>query len=267
MRALVTGAAGFVGSHLCDRLLKDGWAVVGYDNMSTGRHENLPKHDNFHLYISDIGDYRMLEVAFREKIDAVFHVAAATMPACDNKARALMINSNSSMRVAMVSAEHHVPKFVYSSTCSVYGDCEKASETTAVNPRGIYASSKYSGELAIKCVRDCTILRYASLYGPRHWGGVIQKWQEQMRLGKPVTIYGDGDQTRTMTSVFDVVDANIRALNLNGIYNVCGPTAYTMNEIAHMMGAKNIEYIPDPTDAPRYSVISSKLGYGRPFCV
>ena len=267
MRALVTGCAGFVGSHLVDRLLVDGWDVIGYDNLSSGKRENLPTDPTFKFYQGDIGDWDMLDMAFGAGVDAVFHQAAATMPYCDNPARAFMVNANGSLRVALLSIKHKVPKFVYASTCSVYGDCAFADEQTPPKPNGVYASSKLAGEYAIQSVRDCCVLRYASLYGPRHWGGVIQKWQRQMSDGEPVTIYGDGEQTRTMTHVADVIEANIRALELDGVHNVAGPRAYTMNEVSDLMGVKERDYIPDTTEAPRHSVIESDLGHGRPFCV
>jgi UDP-glucose 4-epimerase len=221
---LVTGGAGFIGSHLVDRLLELRHRVIVVDNLSTGKLKNLNPSATFHH--TDITHPSVDEVFKREHPDLVFHLAAQTSvskstrdPIDDGE-----VNVIGTLRIAEASRRHGVDKFVYSSTGgALYGDPEESpcSDDHPVAPLSPYGMSKYLGEAYLEFYRrqyrlNYTTLRYGNVYGPRQdphgEAGVVSIFAQAMLEGKQPEIFGDGNQERDFISVEDVVEANICAI-------------------------------------------------------
>ena len=228
-RWLVTGAAGFIGSHLVDRLLSHGQEVVGLDNLSTGKIENLreaQKSSKFHLLH---GDIRSLEDC-RKAVDGVqgiFHQGAlASVPMSIRDPLATHeVNVTGTVNIFKAAVDAEVKRVVYASSSSVYGDCPRVPiiEEEILSPLSPYALSKMAKEQYAKVFERCygleTVgLRYFNVFGPRQdpnspYSGVISIWSEALQKGKPAKIYGDGTSTRDYCAVSDVVQANLLAMN------------------------------------------------------
>ena len=223
LRALVTGGAGFIGSHLVDRLLADGDSVSVIDDLSTGSSNNVPPHAQLHRV--DIGDWNSLRdvvTAFRP--DVVFHAAAQTdvgrsIREPDYDARVNVLGALNVLRAAHAAGARRI---VYASSAAVYGSPERlpVPETHPTRPLSDYGSSKLAFEHYLHAYQargliEYAALRFANVYGPRQRsdgeGGVVAIFADGMLAGKPVTIFGDGTKTRDYIYVGDVVDAVIRA--------------------------------------------------------
>ncbi len=233
MRALVTGGAGFIGSHLVDRLLADGHSVSVIDDLSTGSSNNVPPHAQLHRV--DIGDWNSLRdvvTAFRP--DVVFHAAAQTdvgrsIREPDYDARVNVLGGLNVLRATHAAGARRV---VYASSAAVYGPPERlpVPETHPTRPISDYGSSKLALEHYLNAYQargliEYAALRFANVYGPRQRsdgeGGVVAIFTDRMRAGKPVTVFGDGTKTRDYIYVGDVVDATVRAAS--------GPTGVVAN--------------------------------------
>ncbi len=222
-RALVTGGAGFVGSHLVDRLLADGHRVSVVDDLSTGSTTNVPPGAPFHRV--DICDAAALrDVVARFKPEVVFHAAAQTdvrrsIREPDFDARVNVLGALNVLRAAVAVGARRI---VYASSAAVYGNPARVvvSETDPTHPLSEYGASKlafehYLGAYAARGLIEYAALRYANVYGPRQRSdgeaGVVAIFTRQMLAGEPVTIFGDGTKTRDYVFVGDVVEATIRA--------------------------------------------------------
>lgn len=233
-RVIVTGGAGFIGSHIVDVLIEAGYEVAVIDNLSTGKRENLNPKAAF--YEVDICDAEALERVFAEvKPAAVSHQAAmadvrGSLEAPDAYA---MVNVVGTLRLLKAAHRHGVRKIVMASTGgAIYGEGVPlpATEDTVAHPLDPYGVSKLSGEHYLYAFRrnfglDYCALRYGNIYGPRQnpfgEAGVVAIFCGRMLRGQPVTIYGDGRQLRDFTYVGDVADANLRALRAgSGVYNI-----------------------------------------------
>jgi UDP-glucose 4-epimerase len=233
LRALVTGGAGFIGSHLVDRLLADGDSVNVIDDLSTGSSNNVPPHAQLHRV--DIGDWNSLRdvvIAFRP--DVVFHAAAQTdvgrsIREPDYDARVNVLGGLNVLRATHAAGARRV---VYASSAAVYGPPERlpVPETHPTRPISDYGSSKLALEHYLNAYQargliEYAALRFANVYGPRQRsdgeGGVVAIFTDRMRAGKPVTVFGDGTKTRDYIYVGDVVDATVRAAS--------GPTGVVAN--------------------------------------
>ena len=223
--ALVTGGAGFIGSHLVDRLLALDHRVVIIDNLSSGKLKNLNPEATF--YHSDITQPTSSEVFQREQPDIVFHLAAQTSvphstrdPVKDSE-----INVLGTLRMLEAARRNGVEKFIYSSTGgALYGEPEvdPCPDDHPVTPLSPYGMSKYLGELQMEFYRrlyrlNYTSLRYGNVYGPRQdphgEAGVVAIFSQYMLEGKQPEIFGDGNQERDFVCVDDVVEANILAID------------------------------------------------------
>jgi UDP-glucose 4-epimerase len=223
--ALVTGGAGFIGSHLVDRLLALEYRVVIVDNLSTGKLKNLNPAATFHH--TDITHPTVNDVFQREQPDLVFHLAAQTSvnrstkdPINDGE-----INVNGTLRVLEAARRHGIEKFIYSSTGgALYGDPEvdPCPDDHPVKPLAPYGMSKYLGEQYLEFYHrlhrlNYTCLRYGNVYGPRQdplgEAGVVAIFSLAMLEGRQPEIFGDGEQERDFVDVEDVVEANIRAVD------------------------------------------------------
>jgi len=223
--ALVTGGAGFIGSHLVDRLLLDGHRVVVVDDLSSGKLKNLNPEATFHH--TDITQESLNEVFHREQPDLVYHLAAQMSVSESTKApiKDGHINIIGTLRVLEAARRHGIEKIIYSSTGgALYGDPEinPCAEDTAIMPLSPYGLSKYVAEKYIELYHRLynikyTILRYGNVYGPRQdphgEAGVIAIFSQLMLEGKQPHIFGDGEQQRDFVYVDDVVDANIKAID------------------------------------------------------
>jgi len=217
-KALVTGVAGFIGSHIAERLVEMGVAVVGIDDLSAGYESNIPKEVKF--YQRDVCDIVCYGELLRG-VDVVFHQAASKKNIClKNPSRDMEVNGIGTLRLLEQCVSHKVKKFVHASTGSVYGEVKGViNENTARNPQSFYGVSKTAGETYVSLFNkqsglDTTILRYFHVYGDRQeskqeTGGVVAIFTDKILKGEPIYIHGDGTQERVFTYVKDIVEANI----------------------------------------------------------
>lgn len=252
-RCVVTGAAGFIGSNLVRALLDEGWNVVGLDNMSTGRPENLRELTGvreFTFIEGDIRDASALESAFRGA-DVVFHQAAlGSVPrSVDDPWTTHDHNVNGTLNALLAVRAQGVRRFVYAGSSSVYGDSPVLPKTEAMpaNPLSPYAVSKYVGELYCGVFArvyglETVTLRYFNVFGPRQdpnsqYAAVIPRFISALASGKSPTIFGDGEQTRDFTYVDNVVQANILAATVENheiagcAMNIGCGGRYSVNEL------------------------------------
>jgi nucleoside-diphosphate-sugar epimerase len=249
-RALVTGGAGFIGSHLVEELLRDGLEVVSLDNYIAGKRENLrPFHDykTFTEVDCDVCDVDGLRRAM-DGCDIIFHEAASKKTVCmKDPRRDLQINGAGAFNILELARDLGVKKVVHASTGSVYGEAiyYPQDEKHPLNPVSYYGVSKLAGERYAMAFHhlyglDVTVLRYFHVYGPRqdssNVGGVVSIFGRKALLGEPITIFGDGSQQRSFTYVKDVVAANrlvAMATNTAGeVYNCASGIRVTIRELA-----------------------------------
>lgn len=247
---MVTGGAGFIGSHLVDGLLLKNHEVAVLDNLYSGNVQKLRKYEknsSFKFFEGDIRNEEDVEKAV-EGTDVVFHEAAITSVPLSMKKPELTeeVNVEGTVNLLEKCEETGVRKLVYASTCAIYGDVENlpVSEDSPPKFNSPYAKSKFIGEK--KCREfenegdlETVILRYFNVYGPgrggEKQGGVIYRFLKRLDKGKPPVIYGDGNQTRDFVYVEDVVRANILALKNKGIsgqaFNIGSGRAISINEL------------------------------------
>ena len=220
---MVTGGAGFIGSHLADRLLAEGYDVCVVDDLSTGTASNVPPGARLQrVDVCDPASLREAIVAFKPEV--VFHAAAQTdvrrsIREPDFDARVNVLGALNVLRAAVAAGARRI---VYASSAAVYGDPERlpVSEAAATRPISEYGASKlafehYLGAHAARGLIECAVLRYANVYGPRQRSegeaGVVAIFTRRMLAGEPVSIFGDGTKTRDYVYVGDVVEATVRA--------------------------------------------------------
>tara|TARA_A100001037_G_scaffold82576_1_gene74581 strand:+ start:7876 stop:8805 length:930 start_codon:yes stop_codon:yes gene_type:complete len=276
--ALVTGGAGFIGSHLVDQLLDSGFRVVVVDNLSSGQLRNI--NSNCVFMHGDITGDSLDSVFEKEKPGLVFHLAAQSSVAISSEKPILDASTNilGTLRVAQNCAKHGVKKLIYSSTGgAIYGEPPELPVDEATSPRPIsnYGVSKYQGEQFIELYHklhnlNYCILRYANVYGPRQDGngeaGVIPIFASLMQNGKQPTIFGTGEQKRDFVSVHDVVRANMLAITKGGnsVYNIGSSTMYSVNRIYQLI-QEHLEFEQEAlSGAPRPGdVFEISLDYSK----
>jgi UDP-glucose 4-epimerase len=224
MKAVVTGGAGFIGSHLVDELIASGATVHVIDNLSTGLREHVnPKAI---LHVLDICSPETKELIVRVQPDVVFHLAAQVDVQRSIREPDYDVHVNIVGTVNMLEASCQVPvkKIVFASSCAVYGNLQTPliEESDETEPISIYGTSKLTSESFIRLFHQIygipyTILRYANVYGPRQnakgEGGVVAIFLDRIQKGLPLIIHGDGEQTRDFVFVKDVVTANLAAVH------------------------------------------------------
>jgi UDP-glucose 4-epimerase len=252
-RFLVTGGAGFLGSHLVDALLRQGHLVRVLDDLSSGQRENLPRQIQF-LH-GDITDPTTVEEAF-EGIDACFHLAAIASVVRSNREwlRTHEVNLAGTLNILnqarRLRRRREIP-VVYASSAAIYGDCGTVpiGEDTPVAPLSAYGADKRACELHARvagAVHEIPTvgLRFFNLYGPRQdakspYSGVIALFADRLRLGEPVEIFGDGEQVRDFTYVGDAVGALDRALGAAStsapVFNICTGKGTSVRALAGTM--------------------------------
>lgn len=233
VRTLVTGAAGFIGSTLVDRLLADGHSVVGLDDLSTGRADNLSNADNsdkFEFVKADIVDADLLGLLKDTQPEVIFHLAAqiSVKRSVDDPQLDSTVNVVGVVRLAEAARQAGVRKVVHTSSGgSVYGTPPSypTSEDAPTNPASPYAASKVAGEVYFNMFRnlynlDCSHIAPANVYGPRQdphgEAGVVAIFAQALLAGRPTKIFGDGSDTRDYVYVDDVVDAFVKASGPDG---------------------------------------------------
>lgn len=224
MRYLVTGGAGFIGSHICDRLLAEGHQVRILDNFSTGKRENIPASDDVEVIEGDVGDYDTVKSAMQD-INMVFHEAAiASVPeTVGNPLASERVNYRGTLNILEAARHAGVQRVMFACSAAVYGDLPELpkQEGMPVRPLSPYAVDKLASEQACQMYThlyglETVSLRYFNVFGPRQdpsspYSGVISIFTDYINQGKQPTIYGDGEQTRDFVYVSDVVEANILA--------------------------------------------------------
>jgi UDP-glucose 4-epimerase len=235
---LVTGGAGFIGSHLTERLISEGYLVTVVDNFSSGLIDNLPpKATLFKLAVSDPGLEKIIK---KQKPEIIFHLAAASSIQSPKEA-VLTSNVAGSYNLFSAAASSGVKKVIFASSAAVYGPVKSLSvkETSPLKADTAYGLSKLTGELyGNQFSREfkVTNLRFANVYGPRQKhqgeGGVVSIFANWLLAGKSPIIFGDGEQTRDFIFVDDVVSALIKAMSGSaGTYNVSTNESVSINQL------------------------------------
>ncbi len=288
MRVLVTGAAGFLGSHLCDRLLAEGHEVTGLDNLVTGNIRNiehLSGNSRFHFIKHDVTEYLFVS----GPVDAILHFASPASPIdyLELPIQTLKVGALGTHKVLGLAREKKA-RILIASSSEVYGDplVHPQRETywgnvNPIGPRGVYDEAKRFGEaLAMAYHRshgvDTKIVRIFNTYGPRmraQDGRVVPAFITQALEGRPLTIFGDGKQTRSFCFVTDLIEGIYRLLlsDLNEPVNIGNPAEMTIAEFAEsvrrLTGSRSaLVHEPLPTDDPKVrqpdiTLAREKLGW------
>jgi len=258
-KCLVTGGAGFIGSHLVDELVEKGEEVIVIDNLSTGKKENInPRSKFFQL---DLRDFKTILPLF-EGVDFVFHLAALPrIPlSIERPLESHENNLTATLNVLLASKEKKVKRVIYASSSSVYGQQKELPlrEDMIPNPLNPYGFQKYGGEWYCKIFSHLfnlptVCLRYFNVFGPRAseegaYATVVGIFLRQKRNGEKLTIYGDGNQTRDFTFVKDVVKGTILAslsdkVGKGEVINIGAGKNYSINQLAEMIGGERV-YLP-----------------------
>jgi UDP-glucose 4-epimerase len=263
MKSLVTGGAGFIGSHIVDRLLDLGHEVVCIDNESAVSNEKFYWNNEANNYKYDICDYNLIEPLFKN-VDCVFHLAsdARIQIAIQNPRKSMHINAVGTFNILEASRENNVKRVIYSSTSSSYGKKNTLPNIESQNPDPLttYSSAKIFGENLMKVYfnlygLETISLRYFNVYGERHplkgqYAPVVGLFLKQFKEGLPLTIVGDGTQKRDFTYIKDAVEANILAANSDNqsifgeTYNIGTGKNISILDIAKTI-CNNVQYIED----------------------
>ncbi len=275
MQVLVTGGAGFIGSHIVDALLARGYLVTALDDLSSGKMSNIKKqlnNPNFRFIQGDIRNPEMVEKALTG-VKAVIHEAAIVSVPLSTKDPALVeqVNVQGTLNLLKTSSKQDIERFVYASSCAVYGEQTKLpiSEDAPLEPLSPYASSKLAAEQNCQTSYgteelETVCLRYFNVYGPRQvageYAGVMAKFSERLRKDQPPIIYGDGKQTRDFIHVDDVVNATLLALECDRVagevINIGTGKATSINELCEIfLRATGKTHFKPKHEAPRVSDI------------
>lgn len=294
MRVVVTGAAGFLGSHLSDRLVAEGFEVLGIDNLITGNLDNLAglvANRSFKYIECDVSDYIGVEGA----IDGVFHFASPASPVdyLELPIQTLKVGSLGTHN-ALGLAKAKGARFVLASTSEVYGDPQEHPQTESywghvnpVGPRGVYDEAKRFAEAMTMAYHryhgvDSRIARIFNTYGPRMRPGdgrVVSNFIVQALEGRDLTIYGDGSQTRSFCYADDLIEGILRLFEKGGPepINIGNPDEFTIRDLADLVltatnSSSKICFAELPTDDPRQrrpdiSKARSRLGWEPKICL
>lgn len=253
-KVMITGGAGFIGSHLADRLVETGSKVVVYDNFNdfyTGKDKNieqLQNHPNFTLVRGDILKYRHLRETMRGA-DIVFHLAAqpGVRYSLLHPVETNNVNTVGTLNVLEAARENEIVKLVYASSSSVYGNQERLpiKETAETYPISPYGASKLAAEHYHRIYHqtyglNIVTLRYFTVYGPRQRPDMaIYRFIRQIHENKPLTIYGDGTQTRDFTYIDDTVQGTIASAETEDIggevFNLGSGSRITLNDLLKLL--------------------------------
>ena len=251
---LVTGGCGFIGSHLCESLIREGARVRVLDDLSSGSLDNLPAEAEF--VRGDVADPKTVEAAM-SGVDGCFHLAAVASVERSRQDWVGAHRTNVTGAVTVFSAARQAGRrrpvpVVYASSAAIYGDCTNlpVHENAEKRPASAYAADKYSCELHAKVATELhgvpTVgLRFFNVYGPRQdpkspYSGVISIFCDRLRQGTQIDVFGDGSQTRDFIFVEDVVVALVRAMRRRpappAVFNVCSGRQTSVLELASLIG-------------------------------
>ncbi|MDW8045631.1 MAG: GDP-mannose 4,6-dehydratase [Nitrososphaerota archaeon] len=268
-RVLITGGAGFIGSHLADRLLQLGSKVIVIDNLDeyyTGKINNIGhnlKNPNYTFIKLDILNPKFINIC--KNVDIIFHLAAqpGVRYSFENPLKTNLVNTSGTLNVLTAAKKYNVKRVIFASSSSVYGIPKyvPVDEQHPQNPISIYGVSKLTAETYCKVFYESmklpiTILRYHTVYGPRQRPDMaIYKWTEMIFKGKPPIIYGDGNQTRDFTFVDDIVEGTLLAAMLDDvegeIFNLGSGVNVTVNDVVNLIlkiiGRNDLQPIHEPS--------------------
>lgn len=271
-KCIVTGGAGFIGSHLTDSLIKMGHEVVVIDNLLLGKKEFVNKKSKF--VKADIRDFKKIEKYFKGA-EVVFHLAAdpRLSVSVEDPISTHAINVTGTQNVLEAARKHKVKKVIFSSSCAAYGDAKKMpiKESSEMHPVSPYGLHKLVGEEYCRLYSslfglETVCLRYFNVFGPRKlatgsYPMVIPVFLDQKKKGQPLTIVGDGKATRDYVYVTDVVAANIAAwkskVKDGQAINIGLGIEKSVNEIARLIGGKAVNLPPRPGEMRRVRSDSS----------
>ncbi|MBE0527362.1 SDR family NAD(P)-dependent oxidoreductase [Candidatus Thorarchaeota archaeon] len=277
---VVTGASGFIASHLVDQLLTKGYNVIGIDNMRTGREENLSeamRSDKFRFLKADIRDDD-LHSRIGGEIQTIYHLAAisSVKMSIEDPLQVNDVNVRGTLNILELARKSNTKRVVFSSSAAVYGNPEEMPihEDSCLKPLSPYAASKIAAEMYIRSYSasygiDSTILRFFNVYGPRQayseYSGVVSIFVNQAIANLPLRIEGDGEQTRSFVHVLDVVRSLILAGEkksaVDATINISGINMISILRLAHLMK----ENIRDSTSEivhgpPRIGDVKDSIG-------
>ena len=278
MKCIVTGGAGFIGSHVVDRLVDLGHTVIVIDNQSA------TAHDQF--YFNDKAEYHCISITnsyisgLFQNVDYVFHLAAESriQPALENPELAIETNELGTCRILKYALDYGVKRVMYSSTSSAYGlvnpiPHREDMKKDCLNP---YSITKTAGEDFCKMYTnlyglETVTFRYFNVYGERQptkgqYAPVVGLFQRQSAAGEPMTVVGDGEQTRDYTHVSDVVAANIAAMTApeeacGELFNIGTGVNHSVNDIARMIGGEVTHIAPRLGEAGDTQADTCKAGH------
>lgn len=253
MKALVTGGAGFIGSHLVETLMSAGNTVRVLDDLSSGFIESVPPDVEF--VKGSVSDERVVQLAVKG-VDVVFHQAAhrAVLRSVEHPLTTDQANTHGTLTLLKASVDAGVRRLVFASSSSVYGGAETmpTPETAPLNPRSPYAVSKLAGEYYCRVFAELypletVALRYFNVYGPRQrpdsaYALVIPLFMQALVDGESPVVHGDGKQSRDFTYIDDVVRANLAAAEAPAsvcsgqVYNVAGGASYSLLDLLDILG-------------------------------
>lgn len=283
MKILVTGGAGFIGSHLMRKLKEAGHEAVALDNLSTGLRENLLP--DMKLVVMDTHDKAVEDVFQKEHFDAVVHLAAQTLvsDSMTDPENDMYQNVAGTVRILECCRKYGVQRVIFSSSAATYGDVdEKAlpiSETLPQAPLSFYGLTKKTAEKYLELYHlayglDYVVLRFANVYGERQGdggeGGVISIFTKRLAQGKGITIFGDGKQTRDFVYAGDIADGIIDALTTdakNTAYNLSTTEETSLNELVEILSHIAGKDITPAYDKPREGdIYRSSLNNAKAIC-
>lgn len=265
-RALVTGGAGFIGSHLTHQLIQQGWKVTVLDDLSTGLRSNLQPSPSLRFIRGSVLNAAHVIEAMRG-VDTVFHLAAqVSVPLSRQQPEMCFhLNTTGTLNVLEAARRMRVQRFVYSSSAARYGESQELPKTErlAPHPTSVYGASKLAGEQLVSAYArsfglNTVSLIYFNVFGPKQradspYAAVIPIFISRLLHNQPITIYGDGEQTRDFTYVSNVVDANLLAANsseLNGeAINVAGGESISLKRLVDAI-AEILDIEPRTVFAP-----------------
>ena len=250
-KVLVTGGAGFIGSHLAEELVKQGYQVIILDNLSTGKLDNIKEFRNQVEFIEgSITDPHLLTNLF-QGVDYIFHLAAmpSVPKSIENPRASHDVNATATLDVLLAAKQNNVKRVIFASSSAVYGDTPSLPKQEDMAPRPLspYAVGKLASENYCRVFQDVyqlptVCLRYFNVYGPRQdpnsqYAAAIPNFINKVLEDKPPIIFGDGQQTRDFTFVRDVVGANILAMknDISGVFNISRGDSISINRLVELI--------------------------------
>jgi UDP-glucose 4-epimerase len=279
--ALVTGGAGFIGSHLVDRLLTEGFSVRVLDDFSTGKRSNLPESSHLRVIAGDVGNMSVVR-SVMEGVECVFHEAAvASVPrTVGDPLGSQRTNYQGTLNVLEAARAAGVRRLAFAASAAAYGDLpeQPKQEDMAVKPLSPYAVDKLASEYACQVYArlyglQTVCLRYFNVFGPRQdpsspYSGVISIFADRLNKGQQPTIFGDGGQTRDFVFVSDVVEANMRAMlserAVGQVFNIATGSPVTLNGLLQILSdLKEMPFAPNHAESRAGDIRHSSANIAR----